>query len=137
MQMRAATEAIYQHFVTQWASATPIVFGNEAASEPAAPFVRVSMRENTSEQLTIGTTGNRIFERHASVYVQIFAPADAGEGPLLTLMQAARNVFEGVSVSSGAERVCFLPAPTAERGNDEQHLISAIVEAPCRYQERK
>ena len=134
--MRPAYKAVLDAFVAAWGSTTPIALGNESIDEPGAPWVRISMTENTSEQLTIGSTGNKIFERRASVRVQIFVPTDRGDGALLDLQQQARNVFEGKSVTVAGEPLSFFKVD-ADRGADEPHLIVGVVEAQCRYQERK
>lgn len=138
MDLRSATKAVYAHFLAAWAIGpnTPVALGNESMPEPAAPWVRVTMIPNTDEQLTVGGTGNKVFERHDAIMVGIFSPADAGDGPLLDLMQAAVNVFEGKSTSSGGETINFFRVRRS-RGDDETHLITALVEAQCRYQERK
>jgi hypothetical protein len=41
------------------------------------------------------------------VRVQVFSPADAGEGQLLDLAQQVRDVFEGVSLTVGGETINF------------------------------
>jgi hypothetical protein len=136
MDMRTATKTVYAAFATAWGSTTPIVIGNESWPEPASPWVRLSMRETSSIQLTMGEPGNKIYERRCSVYVQVFSPADAGEGQLLDLAQQARNVFEGLSLSVSGETIDFFQV-NCDPGDDEAHLHVSLVEARCRYQQRK
>lgn len=141
MQLDEAYKAVTQHFLSEWAGATPVVFGNESATEPPPPWVRVSMRPNVRKQETVGGVGNKIFESRESVYVQIFVASDTGDRQLRELQQQVLDVFEGLSlavaVASGAvESVDFFDAEPS-RGEDEPHLLVGIVEAQCRFQERK
>lgn len=134
--MRPAAKAAYAHFATLWGVTTTVLYPSESHVLPAPPFVRVSMVVNSSVQLTMGGPGNKLFERHASVRVQIFVAVDAGEGQLLDLGQAALNVFEGKSIEVAGEPIAFFKVDF-DRKDDEPHLLAGVVEAQCRYQERK
>lgn len=136
MQMRAAHKAVYAHFAAAWGATTVALYPNESHVQPPAPFVRVSMVENTSDQHTIGGAGNKLFERRESVYVQIFVSSNAGEGLLLDLAQAARDIFEGASLSVEGEQLTFFQVDF-DREDDEPDLLAGTVEAQCRYQQRK
>lgn len=136
MEMRAAARAVYDHFLVAWGGSTPVVLGNEAALEPSAPWVRLTLVPMTREQQTIGAAGNRVFEAREQAIVQIFVPSDAGDGPLRDLQQAALDVFEGASVTSGVETLYFFDVEP-EREDDEPHLLVGSVTAIARYQERK
>jgi hypothetical protein len=136
MNMRTARKTIYAAFTTAWGATTPVVIGNESWPEPSSPWVRLSMRENSSRQLTVGGPGNKIYERRCSVFVQVFSPADAGEGQRDDLGQQARDVFEGLGLAVTGETIDFFQVDF-DAGDDEPHLFTGRVEAQCRYQQRK
>lgn len=136
MQMRAASEAVYQFWNVQWAGTTPTAYPAIPIDEPAAPWARISTRPNSSIQLTTGSIGNRLFEHRESCLVQIFTVSDSGEGQLLDLSDQARKLFQGAAINIAGEDVHFFQVD-ARRAPDEPHLISMIVEAQYRYQARQ
>lgn len=130
-----AREAIYQAFATAWGSTTPLAFDNEKFVPPdAAPWVRLAVRHQVSNQETLGGTGNRVFLREGLVFVQVFTPEDDGQRASDVLVQQARAVFEGVNLV--ANGVWFNDVVVREIGPTEGwNQVNA--EAAFFYQEIK
>jgi len=87
------------------ANVVPLVCwpGVEGTPSPDAPWARIGIKENLAPQRTLGTPGNRRFERIGLVMVQVFAPISRGQGTQLVdqLCEVTRSAFEGVGTSSG------------------------------------
>jgi hypothetical protein len=127
-----AREAVYERWDTQWGSTTPFTFENEDFDTPDVPWARVSVRNQASEQRTLGAPGNRRFRRIASVFVQIFDLVDNGLLTLDGLSQTARTIFEGVSFSG----LDFNNVVVRESGTDGK-WYQFVVEAFFDYEETK
>jgi hypothetical protein len=130
-----ARESIYQRWVDNW-TATPAndwTFAGEEYTPPEdRPWARLSVRHQAIGGQTLGPANGRRFTRIASVFVQLYIPTNAGEGGLDTLMQAATDLFEGVSFDG----LRFFQADPRETGPEEQWQ-TALVEAPFDYDETK
>lgn len=133
-----ARETVYQRWIDQWGVTTPTTFDSEKFVPPEGlAWVRVAMRHSGSRLEAIGGTGaggmNK-FQRRGAVFIQIFTPINKGTREGDTLAQAARAVFEGITLSSNSIR--FTNAVVREVGPDGpwyQHN----VEAQFNYDERK
>lgn len=105
MNVAQVTQALYAAFIDSWSS-TPVAAENEVFdAEPS--WVRLSVREQVSEQQTLGPKGARRFRRECAVYVQVFTPAegafiDAAGGVRsgLELAEDVRRFFEGETISA-------------------------------------
>lgn len=107
-----AAEAIYARFEALFpAAVTPTVvhtYENEkfdepvggANGEPAAPWVRLSIRTDVRGQETLGPEGGRKFATNARVLVQIFTALDTGRQKGDTIGRAVLTIFEGKSFSA-------------------------------------
>lgn len=134
-----ARETIYQRFSDVWGTTSPFTFDNEEFDAPVLnPWVRVTVRHDGSALEAIGGTGalgglNK-FQRTGRVFIQVFSPVDRGTREADTLAQAARAIFEGVTLSSNAIR--FNNVVVREIGpSDSWYQIN--VEAAFQYDERK
>jgi len=97
--LQDARELMYQRFKAGWGSTTLFVFDDEVFTEPAnASWCRVSFRNVDSKQYTLGPTANRMFQRQASLYVQIFTPIGSGTRVAGQFAQKVRDIFEGVTI---------------------------------------
>lgn len=69
-----------------------------------APWARISVRHNRSNQATFGKAGERLFRRLGLIDVQVFAPV-IGRGLLQAqeLAIIARDAFEGIGTPTGLE----------------------------------
>lgn len=96
-----AREAIYQRFVDNTALATTnYTFDSEQYTPPAGEtWVRLMVRHTDSEQHSLGGTNQRKFRRFGLIFVQVFSPLDAGTRANDTVVQATRDIFEGVDAS--------------------------------------
>jgi len=93
---QTARETIYQTFVTDWANATPVTFANEDFSPPTdTPWVRLAVLHFTGNQETLGEVGNRRFRREGQISIQVFTPLNDGLRDIDALVQSARQIFEG------------------------------------------
>jgi hypothetical protein len=127
--VNAAREALYQAFHTAWAGATPIAFENEDYKETTAAFVRFSMRNEDAGQNSLGSLGNRTFDRVGRIFVQIFTPLNVdGMVTADTLAESARAILEGTSTSG----VHIYGVSTREVGPDGKWFYT-LVEAPFTY----
>ncbi len=126
-----AREAIYEAFITAWASTSAITLDGEAYDPPTAAFVRLAVRHNDSAQESLGGVGRRRFLRAGIVYVQCFAPKNAGARAADTLAAAAVEILEGVHLSNHDLRI--MRALTREIGPDEDGRYQINVEAAFDY----
>lgn len=98
--LQVARETIYQTFVTDWAATTAFTFANENFDPPvAASWVRVSVLHQTGNQETLGGVGNRRFLREGIISIQVFSPLNGGLRNQDALIQTARQIFEGRSLT--------------------------------------
>lgn len=68
------------------------------------PWARASVQHNFSTQRTLGTTGNRRFERTGNVIIQLFNPRSVEQGMRLpdALADIAVRAYEGNAAPNGA-----------------------------------
>lgn len=131
--LNQAREAVYSRFVTEWDDETDFVLGNEEFdTEGVNEYVRLSVRQTASRQTSMGQAGNRRFERRAIAFVQVFTTGS--DQRLDTLLQQAKDIFEGVSLAGST--VSFLEVLARETGQDGKHN-GGLVEARFRYEEVK
>lgn len=145
-----AREAIYQHFVANWASyvaaeaarqsvtlaAPPYALGDETLDPPNGLWVRLTVRHGPTSQETLGTCGNRNFDRSAIAFVQGFMTPGGDERTLDVCMEAARNLFEGRTIAPIEAR--FNAVEVSELGVIEGgRWQAALADAPFNYATRK
>ncbi len=92
-----AERALAQRFADAWTpTGFPFALENEdpdvLTSQPWARFV---IRVDASTQDTLGSVGNRKFERSGRCLIQIFVPTDTGVTQSVTLRQTVLEAFEG------------------------------------------
>jgi hypothetical protein len=129
--IETATEIAYQHWLTEWvlggSSRTPFVFENENSESldgGDVAWARVSVRELTGGQETLGQPGNRKFLRNMRVFVQIFTLVNQGMKEARELASAARAVWEARRISG----LNFWDAIVTDSGPDgrwQQTLVTA------------
>jgi hypothetical protein len=96
MQLEDATKAIYQRWMTEWASTgggVPYVFDNDVADQSEPSYMRVSISLLGSQRTTIGAT--RKYRRAGSINVKANSPANNGRKRAEQLATLAKTVFEG------------------------------------------
>lgn len=93
-------KSIYDRFITQWGSTSAFTFENEKFTPPPElPWVRLSVRNLTGEQETLGPIGLRKYDRRGIIAIQVFVLADTGLSQADALSKTAQDIFEGVSFS--------------------------------------
>jgi hypothetical protein len=94
-----AREAICNRWSTEWGTRTPFVFEDEQSNldQGKVPWTRVSIRELSSEQHTMGDPGTRKYWRQAEVLIQSFTLVTKGMKAASEQADAARAVFEDKS----------------------------------------
>jgi hypothetical protein len=104
-----------------------------AANAGTTPEFRVFIRHGNGNQSSLGSVGNRKFDRKGVVIVQVFTPI--GDGFTLddTLSTVARNCFEGVTTSNG---VWFRRTKVQEVGKTGA-FYQTNVTAEFEYTERR
>jgi hypothetical protein len=151
-----AREALYAHFLTNWNELVmvlleawglslpvltgeplvPYALGDETMDPPNGLWVRLTVRHGPTSQETLGTCGNRNFERTGRVFVQGFMTPGGDERTLDLCMEAARGVFEGRTVQPFNIR--FNAVEVSELGVIEAgRWQAALAEAPFDYTTRK
>lgn len=133
-----AVTAILTRFEDQWTTLQPGVsyfFGNEVG-EATSSWARVTVRHTVRDQVTHGIKPHRKFETRGVIFVQLFAPLNAGVGALADLCDDARVVFEGESIAVGAESV-NLYGGTTNNLDDDGTWNMATVTIPFRYTETR
>jgi hypothetical protein len=94
-----AVQAITSRISSLWA-ATPIAVDNEPLKpEPNTSWVKASIHHTFSEQETLGAPGNRRFMRKCFAQFLIVSPSHGGREGSDQLVQAMRNLFEGIEFS--------------------------------------
>lgn len=94
--LQTARETIYQTFATDWGVTSQFTFANENFEPPAnAPWVRLAVLHQTGNQETLGDVGFRRFRREGIISIQVFMPLNDGLRDIDALVQMARQVFEG------------------------------------------
>jgi len=128
-----AREAVYKRFVDNWGGASPYVFENEKfQADPAADWVRLSFRNTNSNQGTLGATGNKRYERDASIFLQIFTLVNTGTKNIDTLVRTFRSIFEGTRFSGVA-----VNNVVSREGKEDGKFKQTTVEAFSQYFETK
>jgi len=126
-----AAESVYSRFTTNWGDRTPVVFENEAFNAQGdAEWVRLSVRDVEEAQETLGQPGNRRFRRAAIVFLQIYAPENAGIASARTHAQVAAGIFRGTQFD-GLDFAAVDIRATGPTGRWFQYLM----EAPFNYEE--
>jgi len=132
-----AREAIYLAFATVWdvGPVSGYTFDNEDYTPPdASPWVRLSVRHQSSRQDTLGKTGNRKFERDGTVLIQVFGLAGKGTEETGDLAKQAADIFEGVTLAGTTVR--FNAVDIRETGASGK-WYGMLVDAPFTYEEIK
>jgi hypothetical protein len=131
--LNEAREAIYDRWKAEW-DATVFEFDNQSKKlhEGSVNFARVTVRNLSSAQETLGAAGQRHFRRRGAVFVQIFTPENKGLKAGDDLAQEAREIFEGVSFDG----LDFSGALVRESGADGKWFMH-MVEATFDYDEIK
>ena len=132
MTEREAIEAILEQWKTGWEAAYPAVpwttRNEQFTTDGLTSWVRITVSHTTSDQTTCGSAPSRKFERRGNVFVQLFAPVDAGYGTLADYAQTVRTVLEGVRL----EELNLYAARTEEQPTDGAWAMATVV-VPFRY----
>ena len=130
-----AKEAVYARFLAQYTGVTAdrITFDNENFETPVTgSWVRLTVRNISRAQSTLGKKTNRRFRAQAIVFVQVYTEADTGVKLSGELAEEAQGIFEGESFSG----LDFQSVTINETGPDGKWYQS-IAEAPFSYDQIK
>lgn len=102
MKLADAKQHVFDRFLDTWTGTalTQVVFENESSTSldaGSSSWIRVSVREITGGQRTLGSEGNRKFRRFSRAFIQVFTPPDSGCSSGFSLAEQARELFEGES----------------------------------------
>ena len=132
MSYDAARKSIQSYFAANW-SATPVAYDNVAFTPPDdSEWVRLSIRNNLSSQITIGSS-NQTYRRRGIAFLQIFTPRDGGPELSATLTDTAVNIFEGQKTGP----VVFESVNVNEVGNTDDGWFQVNVSASYRFDDVK
>ena len=129
-----AYELIVERFDSQWdalanvvvPAGVPHVFEDEAIALTGY-LAMCSVIHTVTTPQTTGAAGTRRCERRGNVFVKVWVPADQGRKIASKLLDAARVIFEGVSLYSGSEPVTVLAGATREIGTDGARYMATVV----------
>jgi hypothetical protein len=103
MTENEARAILYDAFRDTWPSSFPTVpytLDNEQfISDGVAEWVSMVVRHGVAGQETLGAIGDRVYQRRGLVIVQLFVAVDRGLLRLDELGRAARDIFEGKTLS--------------------------------------
>lgn len=127
-----ANEAFAQRFSDVWTpTGHPFALGNEKFEAPDdGPWARMVVRHSAAPQSTLGTVGNRQFERLGSLLIQVFTPLRVGTRLSSELVQTIVNGFEGARIAGTS--VCFNDIIPREVGPSDK-WYQVTIEATFRY----
>lgn len=133
MDYKTARHAMQGYFNTGWASATPIVWGNDSTYEPeeGTSWVRFNITHSAGFQSTMGDPSNNRFERQGIITVQIFSPQGEYGETASDLATNALKLYEG-TVDNG---IYYFDAYANDIGNDGNGWHQVNVLTSFRYNE--
>ena len=127
MDYSQAVIAMQGYFNTGWASATPIIWGDDDNSEipDENPWVRFNIRHSDGFQATAGAPSANRFERIGIITVQIFTRQGDYAVTARGLATSALKLYEGVENSG----ILYYDAAVREIGNDGRgwHQINVLT----------
>jgi len=132
-----ARTKIYELFLANYTAlpAAQVTADNENFETPEGlPWGRLSVRHATRAQESLGGLGLRKFTSVGAAFFQVFVPKDQGVKQADELAQAARVIFEGVSIYGNDIR--FTSCDIREAG-PEDGWYGLVVEALFQYTETK
>lgn len=119
--------AIRSRFNTEWAAATPVAMPNVAFTPPNdASWVRLTILTAGAEEAALSSGGTQRYRHDGTISVQVFVPANSGDGVARTLAEQACAIFRGETFSGVR---CGAPFVT-EAGNDGNGWYSLVVWVP-------
>lgn len=129
MTEEQAKELINQQMVSQWPTESvnvPFALENEARPQ-ADTFAQLTIKHTRSGPVTAGPRGQRRKRAGGWIFVKIWGPADAGSTGTTKLADAARRVFEGLSLSSPpSEPLQIYVGQTQEIGVDGRYYMTSV-----------
>lgn len=127
-----ATAAILDAFTTAWSNATPVAYPNLAFTPPEnEPWVRVTVRHASGEQIGLGTSP--CFRRTGVAIVQVFVPEATAGQPALALADQVVAALQAQQLAGGVQ---MLAARVDEVGPDQRGAWQVNVSVPFRYHHR-
>lgn len=131
MTYAEAVVAMQSFFNTQWASATPIVWGSDAPAKPTdGTWVRFNVNHADGSQASMGSPGSNRFDRSGQVIVQIFQKQGGHGIDARDKASSALDIYSG-AVDGG---VRYENARVNEVGDDGFGFHQVNVIADFRYQ---
>ena len=134
-----ARKAIYARFLADFSDPIlvrdRILFDNEMSPDDPTIFVewvRLVVRHQTREQITLGKEGGRKFQSSGVVLAQIFTKVFERTSRADSIAKSISDIFDAVDF----EGLNFQAAASRESGPDGKWNVM-IVEAPFTYQETK
>lgn len=129
MKTADAREAMYQHFVDQWADAHTYYFGNESIDPSDNLFVRMSVNFDDRDQVSLGKVGARKFDTYGRVFIQIMGKPGEGMAAIDDAVDLALPIFDSIRI--GGTTIRFDAAKSREIGLTEgDRYFAKLVEAP-------
>lgn len=134
--LNEARNAIYKLYKTNQSDftlgTTLALDGSVDFDEPTTDWARLSVLHSVAFQETLGTSGNRKFERHGNAILQIFTPANE-QGHVSradTYAQNAQAIFEGESIDGTT--IYFTDVNVRENGVTD-NWYNIVVDASFVY----
>ena len=135
-----AKEGILTLFVTGWADRTAVTIDNEEFDTDSqkdttgtgadSAWVRLAIRHNFGGQETIGSEGNRKFERRGNFIVSIYTACNNGTQEADNLVQGVLDILDGKRVPGTTVRFNnVIPTEIGVLPNDEDWYLTVVTGA--------
>lgn len=98
----AARDAVLAHWKTNWDVAgivyasLPVMYDDVKTDRPTdGGFLRLNLHHTGGDQRTMGSEGNRKFERLGMLTIQVFTAIGDGQTKSDLIVDIIKNIFEG------------------------------------------
>jgi hypothetical protein len=139
MNQLQVSQAIFRRWLDRWPPLEPDVpfaFDNIVRPE-GETLAQVSIVSGTSNQSTLGQTGNRRWERTGFIQVRLTGPIGEGRRPIDELAQHVKDIYEGVrfGFNAGEHGIVTHACSVGElrRDKDSPQLWILSVTIPFEY----
>lgn len=104
-------DAIRSRFDTQVATpnSITILHDNQPPTAITQQRYRLSISEDSSEQVHVGASGARRYRIKGTAVLTLYAPASMGDNTMVGIMDDVLTAFRGVAIS--AQSILFRPEP--------------------------
>lgn len=116
MAWNDAVTAIKQLLAASWTT-TPIALFNDSFDAPeGAPWVLLTVKNDRTENYTMGVPGNRLYRYDGRIILDVFVPINSGNDLAFQYANALGEIFRNQFFSNVRT---WAPDPEGDGSNDE------------------